>query len=450
MYACIDVGTSSCKLAIYDESMKRTYEENVQLSLAEDGMQDASSILQCVKGFLARARDKGAKSAGIACYRSSLVSWDRDGRPLSKVITWLSHSTEERYKQLSLQAKVLSRFSPFNLVISPNSPALRYLVARDSARSSGKEFMVWTLDSFLAYNLVRKFVSDATNAALTGLIDPATFKPIKPVISLLGIDEDFPSIIDNTEPLGSYEGVEINSIIADQQAACIAEAATVPGVCKVTNGTGTFVDIPIEKYRRVDGLIPIVILRHKNKAIYGAEGYLPTSGSAIQLLFRLGILHNYSELETISSSKLFFIPSLAGLQLPSIPRAKGLIAGLDLNTDRAAMVQALLKSIAFHVRMVIEDSGERVGVIRADGKLSLSNRLLSLISSATNLAVERQRDVEATQKGLALLQMLSNDKIAIGDIESQRKEVDVIKGEVEPGIEEEYLQWKEKLRLLRS
>src|SRR5579875_1040783 len=205
-----------------------------------------------------------------------------------------------------------------------------------------------------------------------------------------------------------------------------------------------------ERVYKNSWLIPIVIVRDKGKAVYGVEGYLPTTGSALQLLIRLGIVNSYIDLEEVSSGKVVFIPSLAGLQIPNLPDARGLIKGLELSTDRYAVKEALFKSIAFHVRMVIEKAKQRVEVIRANGKLSLSNRLLNLISSSSSLPVERHKDVEATQRGLALLQMVSTGKMQLKELESTRKEVDVIKGESEPGIEEEYLIWKETLESLKS
>jgi len=449
MYACIDVGTSNCKLAIYDEELKKRYEESISLPLAPDGTQDPNILLDYVKKFLLKAKEKGAKSAGIACYRSSMVCWDREGKPLSRIITWLSPSTKEKYMKLSKLVRFMGNFSPLDLVISPNSPVLRYLAARDAAEGN-EGAMVWTLDSFIAYNLTKKFISDATNSAMTGLVNPSNFKKIGAIFSLLGIKQQLPEIMDNTESIGDYQGVEINAMIADQQAACIAEAATSSKVCKVTNGTGTFVDIAVEDYTRIPGLIPLVILRDRGKTVYGVEGYLPTTGSALQLLFRLGIAKSYSELEESSSSSVIFIPSLAGLQIPNVPDAKGLIKGLELATDRAAIIDALLKAIAFHVRMVVEKSRQRVEVIRADGKLSLSNRLLSIVSSVTSLPVERQKDVEATQRGLAILQLLSKGKLKLNELESTRREIDVIKGKSELGIEEEYLLWKKTLKSLKN
>jgi glycerol kinase len=449
MYACIDVGTSSCKLAIYDEELRRKHEESVSLPLAQDGTQEPITVLDCVTKFIRKAKEENAKSVGIACYRSSFVSWDREGRPLSKIITWLSPATKERYLRLPGFVKFMRNFGPLDLVISQNSPALRFLVARDSAAGK-EEAYVWTLDSFLAYNLTKKFVSDATNSTLTGLVNPSNFKKIGVILTLLGIRQEVPEIVDNTQGIGSYEGIEINAMIADQQAACIGEAAISSRVCKVTNGTGTFVDIPVREYTRIPGLIPIVIVRDKGKTVYGVEGYLPTTGSALQLLFRLGIVKSYSDLEEVSASNVIFIPSLAGLQIPNSPDARGLIKGVELSTDRYSIKEALLKSIAFHVRMVIEKAKQRVEVIRADGKLSLSNRLLSLISSSTSLPVERHRDVEATQRGLALLQIIAAGKMRLEELESTRKEVDVIKRDSWHGLEEEYSIWKETLESLKS
>ncbi|MEM3685088.1 MAG: hypothetical protein QXT39_05440, partial [Conexivisphaerales archaeon] len=81
-------------------------------------------------------------------------------------------------------------------------------------------------------------------------------------------------------------------------------------------------------------------------------------------------------------------------------------------------------------------------------KLSISNSLLKLISSSTGLPVERFKDVEATQRGLAILQKISLGKMGLNDIDNNRPEL--INGERIEGLEDAYKRWKGMLNSLRN
>lgn len=459
-YAAIDVGTTSVKMSVYEDDMRRRESDSVKVNLSEEGTHDPVLLLDTVRRLVRKAKDLGAGSFGIACYRASFLAWDKRGRPLSSILTWLSkESSNLAYESLPFYVRLAGKLSPLNLIINANSPAMRYLSLYKEMKSkhSGEvdSIMIWTLDSFIAFSLTGRYISDATNSTLTGLIDPSTFKPISPVISLLSIKPNIPEIVSNTEFFGVYEGLEFRALSADQQAACIGEKVLSADAkyIKVTNGTGTFVDIPVEKYKRAAGLIPIVIFSHKGEVQYGLEGYLPSSGSALDLLFRLGVVHDYSELEEISyqSEGALFIPSLFGLQIPNHPDAKGLITGITQSTSSKEIVGSLFKSIAFTVRLVLERSGRAdIRGIRADGKLSKSSTLLKLISSCTSLPVERYQDVEATQRGLAILQKVGITGTALEDVEIQHEKVELIKGEMNGYLEEEYRRWKKVINWLKS
>jgi glycerol kinase len=424
LYSCVDVGTTRVKLNVYDEELNRRYAESVHIPL-EQGTQDPQQLFQVVKHLLERGRDEGARSAGLATYRASPVAWDREGRPLTPVVTWMDPSTELVWRELPEWKKLMGRIRPLDLVISPNSPIMRFLKVKGLEKEGTKDKMVWTIDSYLAYRLTGRFVSDVTNACTTGIINPKSLEPIELLKSLFGINQDTPELIENAETIGTFEGIELNCLVADQQAAAIAEGVIEPGVAKVTNGTGTFVDIPTREYTRRDDLIPVVLLRHKGASYYGLEGYLPTTGVAVDRMISMGLIKDYTQLEAGGNGEedVFFMPSLAGLVIPKLPHVKGAIYGLGLETDSAKMVSGLLDSIAFFVRLVIERSKEKLSYLRVNGGLSGSDRLCKKISAATGLVVERNRDLEATSRGVALLQMLCKGRTDIKGIRDISKPV---------------------------
>ena len=450
LYACIDVGTTRIKLSVFDENLQRRHAEALQVPVSADGLQDAEELFRAVRNLADRGRDLGAKSLGLATYRASTVAWDKEGKPLTPIVTWTDRGVATTYRRLPAYVKLLGRIPPFDLIISPYSPVLKFLRLRELNPSIGEGNMQWTVESYLTYRLTGKFVSDATNACLSGIVDPRSMKEIGVVKSLFKLRTETPELVENAQTLGSYGGMEFNALIADQQAASVAEGAYGGSIGKVTNGTGTFVDIPTSGFARRGELIPLVLLKHKGRISYGVEGYLPTTGKAVELTLKMGLLKDYSDLEAEPGGEVIFIPALSGLQVPHAAGAKGVIAGLTPWSDRAAIVSGLLKSLAFHVRLVLEQSGERLNVLRADGGLSKSNALLKRISAATGITVERDTDVEATSRGIAILQLVATGKTSLEDLARVERERETFSEMGSTALEEEYEKWKKTTALLRN
>jgi glycerol kinase len=448
LYACVDVGTTRIKLCLYDGDLQRKHMEAVTVPVGADGHQDAEELYRAVKHLVGRAKELGAKSAGLATYRTSTVAWDKEGKPLTPVVTWTDRSVAMTYRHLPAYIKLIRIIPPFDLVISPYSPIMKFLRLRELNPSVGDETMQWTIDSYLAYRLTGKFVSDATNACLTGFVHPKTMKEIGLVKSLFNLRIEIPAMVENTQNIGTCDGLELNALIADQQAASVAEMAIEGGVGKVTNSTGTFVDIPTAGYTTKGGLTPMVLLMHRGKVWHGAEGYFFTTGAAVDRLLSMGLLRDYSDLEIEGNGGVIFIPALSGLQ--GAANAKGVIAGLTLGSDRGAIVSGLRKSIAFHVRSVLEKSGERLRTLRANGGLSRSTALLKTTSAATGLPVERLPDLEATSRGLAMLQLVATGKASFDELSKVRGEAEVFSEKADSNLEEEYRKWKNLTGLLRS
>ena len=450
LYACVDVGTTRIKLSVFDGGLQCRHAESLRVPVGADGLQDAEELFRAVKHLADKGREFGAKSLGLATYRASTVAWDREGKPLTPVVTWTDRGSALTYRRLPVHVKMLGRIPPFDLIISPYSPVLKFLRLRELNPSLGAGSMQWTVESYLAYRLTGKFVSDATNACLSGIVDPRSMKEIGIVKSLFKLRMETPALVENAQAIGLYGEMEVSALIADQQAASVAEGAYEGGIGKVTNGTGTFVDIPTAGFARRGELIPLVLLKHRGRVWFGVEGYLPTTGRAIDAMIAAGLPRDYADLEVERTGDVIFIPALSGLQVPRIPNAKGLIAGLTLGLDRAAIVSGFLKSVAFHVRLVLAQSGERPKTLRADGGLSKSNALLKTISAATGTTIERDRELEATSRGIAMLQLVSAGQATLDELNKAKREREAFTESGDAKLEEEYEKWKNLTGLLRS
>ena len=450
LYACVDVGTTTIKLGVYDSGLVRRHSEALTVPVSPDGLQDADQLFRAVKHLLGRGRELGAKSAGLATYRASTVAWAKDGTPLTPIVTWTDRKVLSTYSRLPRHIKLAGRIPPLDLVVSPYSPVMKFLRLRELNPAMPEGSMQWTIDAYLAYRLTGRFVSDATNACLTGLVDPRKMKEIGIVKSLFKLKTQVPALVENAERIGDVGGIELNALIADQQAACVGEWAMERGAAKVTNGTGTFVDVPTDGFSRRGDLIPIVLLKHRGRVWFGVEGYLPTTGKAVDLLLKMGLIGGYSDLEVEGGNGAIFIPALSGLQVPRAPNAKGIVAGLDLGSDRGAVVSGLLNAIAFHVRLVLEESRERPKTLMADGGLSKSDELLMRISAATGVGVERFADLEATSRGLAMLQLQAVGRGRLEDLAKVKVETEVFSRKADVQVEDEYEKWKNLTTWLKS
>ena len=450
LFASVDVGTTTVKLGVYGSDLVRRHSESVKVPVSTEGLQDAEQLYRAVRHLLERGKELGAKSAGLATYRASTVAWRKDGTPLTPVVTWTDRNVFGTYRRLPLHIRAAGKIPPLDLVVSPYSPVIKFLRLKELNPNLPGDSMQWTIDAYLAYRLTGRFVSDATNASLTGLVDPRSMKEIGIVRSLFGLKAEAPAIVENTEKVGECGGVELNALIADQQAACVGEWTLERGTAKVTNGTGTFVDVPTDGFARRGSLIPLVLVKDGGRVRFGVEGYLPTTGKAVDLMLGMGVMRDYSDLEAEGESGVIFIPALSGLQVPRAPNAKGIIAGLDLGSDRGAVLSGLLKSIAFHVRFVLEQSGERPRTLRADGGLSRSNELLRRISAATGVDVERSADLEATSRGLVMLQMAAVGAARLEEVAKVGRETEVFSSRADAKLEDEYRKWQKLTTWLRN
>ncbi|AFA40037.1 Glycerol kinase [Pyrobaculum oguniense TE7] len=405
MYGVLDIGTTRIKFFVFDKELRRTYGESLENVIHNDGTQDPLYIERVVRHFLRVARERGVQKLGVATYRSSIIAWDSSGKPLSPIYTWLYNKIEDVY---GVRFKILQYIPRLGILFRQFSPLFRFLKAykaHDLGRclKEGRCYL-WTLDSYIAYLLTRRFISDATNATLTGLIHPSNFKPIPLVEDLLGVEIPRPEIVDNYGEFGDVDNLEFRVLIADQQAASIAEGAVEPDVVKATLGTGLFVDIPTGVYREKSGFVPLVLYKVGGRVGFGVEAYLAGAGRVLDLLVSWGLAtyQEMSELEP-AGGYVFTIPALAGFQYPPASWIRGSILGIRYRTERRDIMSSIVATLAFYVRYVIDSAGVEPRIVRVNGGGSRLNSFVRCLATLLKARVERAEDSEGTARGVVYL-----------------------------------------------
>ena len=382
--------------------------------------------------------DAGVGSAalaavGITNQRETVVMWDRrTGEPVANAIVWQDRRTAGVCADLRSRDLVGFVRARTGLVIDAYFSGTKVAWLLDHvdglrARAEKGEICFGTVDSWLLYKMSggRVHATDVTNASRTMLFNIATLQWDDELLAALRVPravlpEVHPSLHLFAETIpGAFldTAVPVTGVIGDQQAALFAQACFGPGQTKNTYGTGSFVLAHTGEERIADQTAMITTIAASvegEPTQYALEGSIFVTGSAVQWLRDgLGIIADAAESEILARSvtdtgDVWFVPALAGLGAPQWdPFARGTLLGLTRGTTRAHIARAVLESIAFLTRDVVEamqvQPGIRIGELRADGGAVANAFLMQFQADILGMPVDVPKQIESTSLGSAFL-----------------------------------------------
>jgi glycerol kinase len=145
---------------------------------------------------------------------------------------------------------------------------------------------------------------------------------------------------------------------------------------------------------------------------YALEGSAFVAGAAVAWLRDgLGILGSVEESDALARSvpgngDVYFVPAFAGLGTPRWDSAaRGLFIGLTRGSGRAELVRAVLESIAYQTREILDlfrrDLGSGFGLLKTDGGATKNDFLLQFQADLLGIPVARTEMSELTALGAA-------------------------------------------------
>ena len=104
---------------------------------------------------------------------------------------------------------------------------------------------------------------------------------------------------------------------------------------------------------------------------------------------------------------LYFVPAFNGLFSPYWrDDARGLLIGLNLNTQRGHIARAILEAPCLRTKEVVEamakDAGYQVKKMNVDGGMTVNNFMLQQQADFTKITIVRKRETEVTGIGAAI------------------------------------------------
>ena len=450
----IDQGTSSSRFIIYDKSATPIGSHHVEFTqfypqagwVEHDPMEILESVKVCITKAVDKATadgfnvSKGLKAIGITNQRETTLVWSKStGAPLHNAIVWMDVRTASVCRRLEKELSggrthfvetcglpISTYFSALKLLwLMENVDAVKEAIKKNDA-------LFGTIDTWLIWNLTGGVkgglhVTDVSNASRTMLMNLKSLNWDESTLKTLEIPpEILPKIISNAEIIGNVatgwpiSGIPISGCLGDQHAAMLGQACR-KGEAKSTYGTGAFILLNTgeEVVQSTHGLLSTIAFKLGPNALpnYALEGSVAIAGAAVQWIRDgLNLISNASEIEAMalgveSNGGVYFVPAFNGLFAPWWrDDARGVLIGITRYTNKGHIARAVLESICFQVKDVIDsmrkdsgfnESNKEEFLLRVDGGATVNNLMMQIQADLSATPVVRPADVETTALGAA-------------------------------------------------
>ena len=438
----LDQGTSSSRSIVFDASgqvVSMAQQELPQIYpqpgwVEHDPITIWQTQLATAKAALAKAgiTARQVHAVGITNQRETSVVWNRrTGQPIHHAIVWQDRRAEPTCADLRARGHEALVQTKTGLLIDAyfSGTKLRWLldhVPGARAQAESGELAFGTVDSWLIWQLTGGAVhaTDVSNASRTMLFNVHTLAWDPQLLALLNIPASvLPQVVPSSGVLGETDpsvlglALPIAGVAGDQQAATFGQACFQKGSSKNTYGTGSFVlmNVGTTCPQPTEGMLTTVAWDlGTGETTYALEGAIFVTGSAIQWLRDgINIIDHASQIGPLAESVahtggVVVVPAFTGLGSPWWdPYARGAILGITRGTTSAHIARAVVESIAFQTRDVVDAMTSAAGVsvtdMRVDGGAAVMDILLQLQANQLGVNVLRPRELETTAMGAAFL-----------------------------------------------
>jgi glycerol kinase len=423
--------------------------------------QDATALSASLQNILAQtqqalgARWRQMRSAGLATQRSNIVCWDRhDGTALSPAISWQDRRGQSWLENLGLGIDSLRERT--GLYVSPHYGAsklrwcLDHLPEVQQAARTG-HLACGPLASDLVSQLCHghPVLIDPANAARTQLWNLAARDWDTELLSMFGVGAELlPQSVSTCYDFGtlrnSESAIPLRILTGDQSAALYANGRPRSDTLYINLGTGAFLQRPLRAYRQPpDGILASIVYADMSRADYVFEATVNGAGCALDWVRdQLGIPDIETKLETWLTREVdipLFLNGIAGLGSPwwRAQFASRFIGTGEPWAQAVAVVESILFLIAENLQRLQED--EPLQHIQLSGGLAQLDGLCQRLADITGLRILRNRQIEATARGVAWL-LADAEGLGWADAAS-----DVFTPQSNPGCRMRLARWREEM-----
>ncbi|WP_026510792.1 xylulokinase [Butyrivibrio sp. LC3010] len=435
LYIGVDLGTSSVKLVLMDESGKihGTTSREYSLYFPQPGWSEQKPedwYKEAIEGLKELLKDVDkSQVAGISFggQMHGLVILDENDDVIRPAILWNDGRTQKQVDYLNneIGKETLSKYTANIAFAGFTAPKILW-VKENEPENFKKIKKIMLPKDYLAYKLSGTFCTDYSDASGMLLLDVKNRKWSDEMCKICDITTDMlPKLFESYDKVGTLVpsvaaelGLSENVVIAagagDNAAAAVGTGTVGNNRCNISLGTSGTIFMSSDSFA-VDS----------NNALHSfdhADGYYHLMGCMLSAAscnkwWMDGILNTkdyaaeQSQIEKLGENHVFFLPYLMGERSPwNNPNARATFTGITMDTTRADMSQAVLEGVAFATRDMYEVAKsigvkpERTMICGGGAKSPLWRKM---IANILNIEVDVPVCEEGPGMGGAMLAMVA-------------------------------------------
>ncbi len=440
----IDIGTSSCKVAIFDINgnaiSTSTDEYQVYYPkpnwVEQDPKEWWESICKCIKDVLAKSKIYGSEIAGIGVDGQSwsCIPVDENGEILANTPIWLDTRAIDICKELNGKIGKENIFDVAGNSLQPSYTTAKILwFKREMPEVYKKTKKFLQSNSYIVYKLTNRISQDKSQGYGVHCFDMKNGSWDKEMANKLGLSIDMlPKIYDCHEIVG-YVTSEVAKITNLQEgtpvvaggldAACGTLGAGVihSGETQEQGGQAGGMSICMDKYKADERLI---LGFHVVPNLWLLQGGTTGGGGVMRWLEKefgdferserertgKNVLDTFNDLANsinVGSDGLVFLPYMSGERSPIWnPNAKGVYYGLDFKKTKGHFIRSAMEGVGFSLKHnldVAKEIGVDVEELRATGGSANSLLWTQIKSDVTGKEIVVTSTDTTTTLGAAIL-----------------------------------------------
>ena len=417
----IDIGTTSLKAAIFDETGKRLGFRSADYTLDTDPATgtiefDAEEYVSiCERAIKELTAECGKPDAlSVDTQGETMILTDGAGKPLCPAVVWLDNRAEKEAEEIreKFGNKLVYEVTG-QPEITAGWPASKLLwFKRNRPEIWAKTEKIFLLEDWILYRLSGEFVTEPTIQSSSVYFDINKRAWWGEMLTYIGLRESqLPRICKSMEKIGSYQGIPVVTGGLDQIAGMLG--CGVGDETKVSEMTGTIMAIcamtdHVPPYDP-NSIIPCHI--HAVEGKYCRILWSSTAGLALKW-FRnnFAAAQSFRELDGLAEKVaagcdgMTVLPYFTGSTMPKYnPEAKATFACVTLAHTRGHFARAIMESVAYLLREDLEYIGsENIKEIRVTGGGASSPLWVQMKADVTGKTLKTVSESETACLGTAM------------------------------------------------
>ncbi len=418
----VDIGTGSCRCALYNRELQRlsteTVEYTTQYPQPDWAEQDPEvifvSILQAIEKTVSKSDQDPEKIIALTldCSIHTLLGLAQDRSPVTPIITWedsRARQLVERWKQQGLESEI---YTLTGCPLHPMYSSAKIAWWREHRPNLFKQINTFvSVKAFVLQRLTGTLLEDQATVSGSGLLNVHKLDWEDRVLALAGISrKQLPPVVEPTSRIESIRpeisnqtGLPISTpvIIGSSDAAMssLGSGTIDPDQMTVMIGTSG----AVRRLVRRPTLDPRqrTFCYYIGNRLWFAGGAINNGGIALRW-FRdnfgerakkeaqktgasvYKILCDYAQNVPAGADGLFFLPFLAGERSPHWNSSmRGILFGLSLHHSHAHVIRSLIEGVCYRLLSVIQPLENLIGKsteIRVTGGFTRSPLWLQILS----------------------------------------------------------------------